>query len=104
VDVRADPVGPVPRELRPGAIVQVALRAGGARPAGVFLPAAAVQRDGDRSFVWTVASDQARRREVQVEKLSPGTVRVLSGVAPEDRVVAEGGAALRDGAPVRVLP
>ncbi|MGC3996783.1 MAG: efflux RND transporter periplasmic adaptor subunit [Anaeromyxobacter sp.] len=102
VDVRADPVGPM-KELRTGAIVQVALARQPSAPAGVFLPAGVVQHEGSEAFVWVVAADTAHRRPVQVEKLGPGTVRVLTGVGPEDLVVAEAGAQLTDGAHVRVL-
>jgi len=103
VDVRADPVGPPPRELRPGAIVEVALGAKGARAAGVYLPASVIQRDGGAAYVWTVAGERLARRPVQVEPLDPGTVRVVSGLSGADVVVAEAGGALADGARVRVL-
>jgi RND family efflux transporter MFP subunit len=102
VDVRADLVGTAFRELRPGAIVEVKLALAGVDARGVFLPAEAVQQSGGKSYVWSVASDAAHRREVEVQRLTPGTVRVLSGVGPDDRVVADGGAGLTDGARVHV--
>jgi RND family efflux transporter MFP subunit len=102
VDVRADLVGATFRELRPGAIVEVRLGKAGGEAQGVFLPAEAVRDEGGKSWVWAVVSDEARRRPVDVQRLNPGTVRVLSGLGPDDRVVADGGAGLTDGVRVRV--
>lgn len=102
VDVRADLVGAAFRELRPGAIAEVQLKMAQAEARGVFLPAEAVQQSAGKSYVWAVAADAAHRREVEVQRLTPGTVRVLSGVGPDDRVVADGGAGLTDGARVHV--
>jgi RND family efflux transporter MFP subunit len=103
VDVRADPVGPLFRELRPGAIVQVALGGKAATTDGIFLPANVVQKSQAGAYVWTVVADRLQRRDVKVEQLDPGTVRVVSGVTPADVVVAGSAAALADGAKVRVL-
>jgi RND family efflux transporter MFP subunit len=103
VDVRAEPVGALFKELRPGAIVEVSLSGKSAQVEGVFLPTAVVQRGNAGAFVWTVKGDRLERRDVRVEPLDPGTVRVLSGVTAADLVVAEGGAGLADGAKVRVL-
>jgi RND family efflux transporter MFP subunit len=102
VDVRADLVAAPFKELRPGAIVEVRLGVASADSKGVFLPAEAVQEAQGKSFVWAVIADAARRRPVEVQKLSPGTVRVLSGVGADDRVVADGGAGLTEGARVHV--
>ncbi|WP_242334978.1 MULTISPECIES: efflux RND transporter periplasmic adaptor subunit [unclassified Anaeromyxobacter] len=102
VDVRADPIGGPLKELRAGAIVEIAL-GGSAAAEGLFLPAGAVAEEAGAQFVWTVEADKLKRQPVKVEKLGPGTVRVLSGVGPDALVVAESGAALKDGASVRVL-
>jgi RND family efflux transporter MFP subunit len=102
VDVRADLASAPFRELRPGALVEVRLKPAGKDAHGVFLPAEAVQQDGGKSWVWAVVADAARRRPVEVQRLTPGTVRVLSGIGPDDRVVADGGAGLTDGARVHV--
>lgn len=102
VDVRADVLGERLPELRPGALVEVALGAG-ASAEGLFLPAAAVRREADGAFVWTVQADAVKRTAVEVERLGPGTVRVTSGVGPQDLVVADGGPGLAEGAKVRVL-
>lgn len=100
VDVRADLVTPAFRELRPGAIAQVRLGAAAAG-GGVFVPAEAVQQQGGKSYVWAVVAEVARRRSVEVQALTPGTVRVTEGLGPDDRVVADGGAGLTDGVRVR---
>ncbi len=102
VDVRADLTGKPFKELRPGAIVEIRLGTAAADSRGVFLPAEAVQQTEGKSYVWAVVADAARRRAVEVQRLTPGTVRVLSGVGPDDRVVADGGAGLSEGAHVRV--
>jgi hypothetical protein len=39
---------------------------------------------------------------VQVERLNPGQVRILSGIGADELVVVEGAAGLSDGATVRV--
>lgn len=103
VDVRAVPVGPLFRELRPGAIVQVTLGGQAAAAEGLFLPAGVVQKGDAGAYVWTVVGERLQRRDVKVEQLDPGTVRVVAGVTPADVVVAEAGAGLADGAKVRVL-
>lgn len=102
VDVRADVAGSPFKELRPGAIVQVRLGVASGDSKGVFLPAEAVRQEDGKSYVWAVVSDAAHRRAVEVQRLTPGTVRVLAGVAPQDRVVADGGAGLTEGARVHV--
>jgi RND family efflux transporter MFP subunit len=102
VDVRADPVGGPLKELRPGAIVEIAL-GGAAAAEGLFLPAGAVQEADGGQFVWTVEAEHLKRQAVKVQRLGPGTVRVLSGVGPDVLVVAESGAGFAEGARVRVL-
>jgi len=102
VEVRADPVGPPMRELRPGALVEVRLR-GASGGQGIFLPSETVQGAEGNAFVWTVEGGAAARRPVVVERISPGVVRVRSGVASDATVVAAGGAGLSEGAKVRVI-
>lgn len=102
VDVRAVPVGAT-AGLRPGALVEVRLSAKGLEREGVFLPARVVQRDDGKPYVWAVVSDHLERRDVRVEPLDPGTVRVLAGLSEADVVVAEAGGPLAPGARVRVL-
>lgn len=101
VDVRADVVGKLPAEARPGAIAELTLGAKGA-VAGLFLPADAVRGEGAETFVFTVEGDKLRRRKVEVERLNPGQVRIRSGLGADELVVVEGAAGLSDGATVRV--
>jgi HlyD family secretion protein len=67
------------------------------------LPADTVRQEQGRSYVFAVVADLAQRREVKVERISPGTVRVVTGLTSGELVVESGGAGLADGARVRVL-
>lgn len=100
VDVRADIVGRLPPEARPGAIAELTLGAKGA-VTGLFLPADAVRGEGAETFVFVVEGDKLRRRKVEVERLNPGQVRIRSGLGADELVVVEGAAGLSDGATVR---
>jgi RND family efflux transporter MFP subunit len=101
VDVRADIVGALPTEARPGAIAELTLGGKGS-VTGLFIPSDAVHGQGAETFVFAVEGDKLRRRKVQVERLNPGQVRILSGIGADELVVVEGAAGLSDGATVRV--
>jgi RND family efflux transporter MFP subunit len=101
VDVRADVTGKFPLEARPGAIAELTLGGKGS-VSGLFIPSDAVHGDGAETFVFAVEGDKLRRRKVQVERLNPGQVRILSGIGADELVVVEGAAGLSDGATVRV--
>jgi RND family efflux transporter MFP subunit len=101
VDVRADVVGKLPTEARPGAIAEVTLGAKGS-VAGLFLPADAIRGEGAETYVFAVEGDKLRRRKVEVERLNPGQVRIRSGIGADELIVVEGAAGLSDGATVRV--
>jgi RND family efflux transporter MFP subunit len=101
VDVRADVVGKLPTEARPGAIAELTLGGKGS-VTGLFIPSDAVRGEGAETFVFTVEGNVLRRRMVKVERLNPGQVRILSGVGADELVVIEGAAGLSDGATVRV--
>jgi RND family efflux transporter MFP subunit len=101
VDVRADVVGKLPTEARPGAIAELTLGVKGS-VSGLFLPVDAVHGEGAETFVFAVEGDKLRRRKVQVERLNPGQVRIASGLGADELVVVEGAAGLSDGATVRV--
>jgi RND family efflux transporter MFP subunit len=89
------------RAVRPGALAEVDL-GGSAAGEGPLVPAQALSRDGDRRFLWLVGGDGAvARRAVEAEPVTPQWVRVR-GLGAEERVVVEGGAALRDGQKVAV--
>jgi RND family efflux transporter MFP subunit len=101
VEVLADVTSPIAPELRPGALVDVSLVAGDT--AGVYVPAEAVQKDGDKHFVWIDDADKAKRREVEATPVSTQFFHVRSGLGVEDRVVRDGAAGLKEGMALRIL-
>ena len=102
VEVRADLTGDRSSEMRPHAIVEVDFSRSEALE-GMFLPAQAVARDGDKRFVWVIVNGAAAKKPVVAEALSPGVVRVTSGLEGTEQVVADGGAKLADGMQVQVV-
>jgi membrane fusion protein, multidrug efflux system len=102
VEVRADLVGERSEAMRPNAIVEVDFSANEA-VSGLFLPAQAVRKDGDKRFVWVVAEGKVARQEIQAEAMTPGVVRVLGGIDGGAQVVADGGVSLADGMAVQVI-
>jgi len=91
--------------VRPGALVQLELNAafaGGKNLAGLFLPAQAVGGEGQEAFVWVVQDGKAARRSVSLQKVTPGIVRVESGLEAETLVVADASLRLKEGELLRV--
>ena len=76
--------------LRPGAIVTVDLGSFGGQGA-VYLPASALLKDGETSFVLVVSGGKAERRDVRAAAVHPGTVAVSSGLAADALVVTDPG-------------
>lgn len=106
VEVLADVVpGSSKAVLRPGALVELEFSPAAADEglAGLFLPAQAVGTQGPTGFVWVVEEGKAQRREVKVQRVLPGYVRVVEGLKPEERVVADASLPIQDGASVRVV-
>lgn len=102
VEVRADLEGALDKEMRPHAIVEVSF--GQDNPlGGLFLPAQAVGRDDEGRFVWFLENEAVQRRGVEVESLSPGVVRIVSGLKEGDQVVADASSKLTNGMQVQVL-
>jgi RND family efflux transporter MFP subunit len=94
-------VQPGSGRVRPGGLAEVNLGTSAAG-AGPLVPAQAIGRDGEQRFVWLVSGEGAvSRRSVQVEPVTPQWVRV-AGVAPDERVIVEGGGGLTDGQRVAV--
>ena len=97
----ADVTSAILPELRPGSLVDVSLVAGDTE--GVYVPAEAVQKDGEKLFVWIDEAAKAKRREVEATPVSTQFFHVRSGLGVEDRVVRDGAAGLQDGMSLRIL-
>jgi len=69
--------------------------------ASVRIPAAAVIREGDTSFVWRVQDGEIERVAVRTGAERDGQVEVLSGINPGDVVVAAPVEGLSEGAKVK---
>ncbi|HZL20798.1 MAG TPA: efflux RND transporter periplasmic adaptor subunit [Polyangia bacterium] len=85
--------------LWPNAFVKTRLRLM-VRKGVLVIPAAAVQRGPDGTFVYVVEGDRADLRTVTVERLEGEDAIISKGLAPGDRVVREGQSQLRRGAMV----
>lgn len=70
-------------------------------PAQLQIPAAAVQRDGEQTVVYLIEDGTAQRRAVTLGRERSGRVEVLGGLRGGERIVAEAGPDLHDGAPVQ---
>jgi RND family efflux transporter MFP subunit len=73
-----------------------------ARP-GARVPASAIARDGDSSFVWRVRGDRVERIAVRVGVERAGAVDVLAGIDAGDVVVRTAVAELTEGAAVEAV-
>ncbi|NNB86602.1 efflux RND transporter periplasmic adaptor subunit [Corallococcus exiguus] len=94
--------------LRAGALVEldfssVAASDNAPEQAGLFLPTQAVNARGQQGFVWVVQDGKAQRRDVKVERVLPGFVRVVQGLGSADRVVADASLPLQDGTALQVV-
>jgi hypothetical protein len=94
--------------VRPGALVELdfSAAAGGAETpamAGLFLPTQAVNAKGQEGYVWVVQNGKAQRRDVKVQRVLPGYVRVLEGLEAKDQVVADASLPLQDGTALQVV-
>jgi HlyD family secretion protein len=61
------------------------------------LPVGALFREGERWMVFVAAGDEARKREVKLERRNSLEAMVSEGVQPGERVVVYPSDALRDG-------
>ncbi|AFE10874.1 efflux transporter RND family, MFP subunit [Corallococcus coralloides DSM 2259] len=94
--------------LRAGALVELDFSSAAAsdippEQAGLFLPTQAVNARGQQGFVWVVQDGKAQRRDVKVERVLPGFVRVVQGLGPAERVVADASLPLQDGTALQVV-
>nr|WP_240360521.1 efflux RND transporter periplasmic adaptor subunit [Pyxidicoccus caerfyrddinensis] len=104
VEVLADVVGETASPLRPGALVELDFSSvGEADDKGLFLPTQAVNAKGQQGFVWVVQDGTVRKRDVRVERVLPGYVRVLQGLGADERVLADSSLDVKEGTAVRVV-
>jgi membrane fusion protein, multidrug efflux system len=84
--------------LKPGMFLNVSLSKDERET--LVIPEEALTPEAEKQFVFVVADGKALRREVRIGGRRPGSVEVLAGLNPGDRVVVEGTQKVRDGAPV----
>ena len=88
--------------LRPGLFMTVDLELE-RRDNALLIAEEALDPIGDRSFVYVIRDNRARRVEVRLGQRLPGEVEVTSGVRAGEQVVVQGIQRLRNDAPVRVV-
>jgi membrane fusion protein (multidrug efflux system) len=87
--------------LKPGLFMTVELVLA-TRANAMLIPEEAIDPLGDRSFVYVIRDNRARRIEVRLGQRLRGEVEVLSGVEAGEPVVVRGIQRLRNDAPVRI--
>jgi len=96
VQVWVEAVNPKER-LRPGANVRVSIVAAKVPDAIVVPPAALLPTAEGETVVMVVGSDSlAHEKKVEIGIREPDKVQILSGVAPGDQVITQGGLGLED--------
>jgi len=87
------------------ATVAVTYRRSGAAGNGILVPVSAVyKQDTGQQIVWIIgADDTARCREVKLGGAREGSVEIVSGLRPGERIAIAGAPFLRDGMKVRDL-
>ncbi len=88
----ADPTS----ELPPNASVNVQIIVG-EKAAALVVPRAAIQRDGEKRFVWRLDDGRARRRDVTVGLVAPNEVEVSVGLSEGETVLLPGSVPLSEG-------
>jgi HlyD family secretion protein len=76
----------------------------GERPAALTVPRAALQREGERRFVFRLRDGRAERREITVGLIGSNDVEVARGLSEGERVILPGTRRISDGQPVVVAP
>ena len=95
VVVRVSAAGFVPGEPLQGAIVVTD------HPGALTVPRASLLYDGDQPYLFVAVGGVAHRRDVRLGAQAADKVEIAQGVAPGDKVVVDGAAALDDGMAVR---
>jgi multidrug efflux system membrane fusion protein len=92
------------RTLWPNQFVKARLRLS-VRKGALVIPAVAVQRGPQGTFVYVVgADDRAELRPVTIDRVQGEDAIVAQGVEPGERVVREGQSQLRPGAKLGLRP
>lgn len=98
--VRVSLLNPPP-SVKLGMTANASLAGGAAQP--VFtIPLAALYQTGDTPAVWVVDNDSLRLRPIQTGPYGNGTIQVLAGLQPGDRIVSAGVHKLKEGQRVKV--
>jgi RND family efflux transporter MFP subunit len=70
---------------------------------GIFAPAEAIQKEGETQFVWVVAEDRVRRKNVKTTgETQEGLIEITEGLLGGERVVTQPPADLKDGDRVKL--
>jgi len=101
IAVRAE-IQNVTEEMRPGQFARVSAELGKEEKA-LMIPVVAVEKDGERNFVYVVVDSTAVQTYVTLGLRHQGMVQVTDGLKKGDRVVTAGQIKLVDGASVRVV-
>lgn len=97
------PLRSLPSSIRPNMTCNVLLNDQTVRKT-ISLPIAAVQRNGETSFVYTVDDkSMVRRRDVQTGLTSNGSIQIVSGLSAGERVVVRGVLDVAEGQRVSVV-
>jgi RND family efflux transporter MFP subunit len=90
--------------LRAGMFARVRLAVGGERDVGA-LPVSAIVKDGEQALVWVIADDKLARRPVVLGLRDERAqmIEVVSGLAPDERVIATKFDNLREGLAAKVV-
>ena len=91
-------------DLRPGTFAEITIPVSDPRTVSV-VPQTAI-RPSERGFIaYVVENETAKERILTIGmRTADGQAEVLSGVNPGEMLVVRGAEALRDGAPVRIIP
>ncbi|HMM23121.1 MAG TPA: efflux RND transporter periplasmic adaptor subunit [Selenomonadales bacterium] len=89
-----------PTAVKLGMTATVALSDGDARPV-ITIPLAALYQTGDTPAVWVVKNDILALRSIQTGSFGDGTIQVLAGLQPGDRIVTAGVHKLKEGQRVK---
>jgi len=91
-----------PRQVRPGAFVQVDV-VRETREAALVVPKEALVRELQKAYVFVAKDGVAEKRELELGIEEGAGVEALSGVEAGERVIVAGQGGLKDGAPIKEI-